>query len=1189
MRLKRLEIYGFKSFADRTVVEFDQGITGIVGPNGSGKSNLSDAVRWVLGEQSAKSLRGGKMEDIIFGGTEHRRRMGLCEVSLVFDNEDHQLPLDFSEVMITRRAYRAGEGEYLINRTPCRLKDIIDLFRDTGVGKEGYSIIGQGRIDEILSQKSEDRRAIFEEAAGIVKYRARKEESEKRLQNMRENLVRVADVIAELEKQVEPLRQASENARRYLSLRDQMRSLECTVYVVRADAYEARSRKDGEALSDMMHQAEQMEASIAQLALSRDQMADRVGDLDLKVNEAHGRVLSLTREREAMQGSMKVLSLEIAQLERDVLSLTQEVDVRTLQMKQLQEQLQDNKSGMTQETAQHACLCAQLEEAQAKLHTESDALLAAERMLDAHKEALIEAMNRRSNDMTAEARLSTLRQELDRRRQEADEELSRRDEELSALEESLNSAKAELSAISEEVGHRETAIHESQERQQELSLLQQKLREQGDSLNVECSALRSRLHVLQEMERDYSGYAQSVKRVLQQFSRRPGVHGVVASLISVPETLEKAVESVLGGALQHIVTEDEYVARDMIEWLRKEKAGRATFLPVSTIRGRTLTPQEREVLSMPGCIGLASELVSFDPRFRGIIENLLGRTVVAENLDAGIAIMRRGRQAFRLVTLEGDVMHSGGSMTGGSVQSRMTSLLSREREIKEHIERIAMTEGQLSDLSSRAQQLASQMQDLRKEREGQFALLNQVRIDASIVEERIRQLEQHGKELSQARENTLELLRQIEANAREVSSQLNHVTVSREDEEHSQEEMNARTEVLQGQVQHLRLSVEQLRSGAEALRLEVSGCAHRIESLRREAERLEGEHRKCAIDIGDAQEKIGSKTLEHQNRLQELAGTRELFDRRESELEEENSRLATLQGEREDAQRQVIRLGNDMDTQRRSQQDLQDRIHRLSSQLEKMKSEVDALSSRIWDEYELTYALARAHLDESIDVKDAEKQVARLRSEIRSLGPVNVAAIEEYRTCQERYDTLTSQRDDLLKAERDLLGIIDSLKRQMETQFLQSFTLLQQYLSETFQRLFGGGTAKLQLQDEKEALTCGIDIVAQPPGKKLQMLSLLSGGERALTAIAILFAMLRLKPTPFCFLDEIEAALDDGNISTFAEYLKNFSKNTQFVIVTHRKGTMERCDCLYGVAMEEKGVTRILSVQLKDVDERAVQ
>lgn len=1189
MRLKRLEIYGFKSFADRTVVVFDEGITGIVGPNGSGKSNLSDAVRWVLGEQSAKALRGGKMEDVIFNGTQKRKRMGYCEVSLVFENEDHALSVDYTEVMITRRVYRSGEGEYYINKSACRLKDIVELFRDTGVGKEGYSIIGQGRIDEILSQKSEDRRGVFEEAAGIVKYRTRKEESEKRLSNMRDNLSRVEDIIAELESQLEPLEKASETARRYLNLRDELRVLECSAFVLRSDRAKERIAEAEQLLTGLKEAIASEEKRADALSEQREKANEGAQKLENEVTAAHDAVLELTRETEAREGELGVLRAEINRMEKDVLALSQEEDVKRARSAALDEEIAKNERDALANRTRIIGLTRELGQKEEALQNAQEEARQAEEKLEAHKSAIIDAMNRLSDVRTSEARLSTMRRELERRGEEADaqkEELElaadRMDEQLAQAAQELEQAKR---GEAEKVEAEQKIEQESQETAQKIAVVQQAL---GDA-NGQKQAASSRLRVLREMERDYAGYQQAVKQVLLHARGNAGVRGVVATLMRVPKRLERATEAVLGGALQNVVTTDEYIARDMIAYLRQNKLGRATFLPMTTISGRTLSPQERQVLTMPGCVGVASELIEFDEQYRGIVENLLGRTVIAENLDAGIEIMRRGRHAFRLVTLEGDVMHSGGSMTGGSSASRMTSLLSREREIKEHEKLLAELEEKIADYGRRIERGEAIRQEIKQRRAQAFEAIRQAQIDVSVAQERVRTLTAQREE-HRAQQDRCALLRtQIAQNLAQIDSQLAGARDTQAGEQKTNEEMNRQTAALSDALYEKREALDTLREEAQNLRVTLAACERDANALNQDGARMRREQSAVGVQIGEAHENREALTLRHQQSMQQLARDAAEQQTCAGRLEAAQQNLAARQNARNEEQETIRRLTQEIDSLRETLAMDMDKCHKAELVLGRTQSELEQMQQRIWDDYELTYAGAKEYLVEPFDMAGSDKRAGDIRREIRAMGPVNVTAMEDYRACRERYDDLAGQRDDLVKAQDDLLGIIESLQRQMEKQFLENFRLLQQYLSETFVKLFGGGKAELRLMDEKDVLGCGIEIVAQPPGKKLQMLSLLSGGERALTAIAILFAMLRLKPTPFCFLDEIEAALDDGNISTFADYLRDFSKDTQFVVVTHRKGTMERCDGLYGVAMEEKGVSKMLSVELKDVSAEAME
>ena len=1185
MRLKKLEIYGFKSFADRTEIVFDQGITGIVGPNGSGKSNISDAVRWVLGEQSARSLRGGRMEDIIFGGTEKRKRLGYCEVSLTFENEDRALPVDYSEVCVTRRVYRNGESEYQLNKTTCRLRDIIDLFRDTGIGKEGYSLIGQGRIDEILSAKSEDRRQVFEEAAGIVKYKVRKDEAERRMENTRQNLLRVEDILEELQGQLEPLQKQSETARRYIALREELRGLELNAFVVRSDRAKERIDALQKTIDGLQEAIAEGERRTQENAEERTRQEAAVSELDRQVSAAHAQVLELTRELEAREGENNVLRTQIAHAGQDEERLRAQIEEAEKRLEALSA-LEAASSG---DEGDRTSLLDEGREAlralEAELAAAQERAEQAEETLNAHKTAIIEAMNRLSDVRTTQARLTTMRQSLEKRLEESRSQEGDMEAEEARLAQALQGAKDALAAV-------DGGLRALQEEAQRLDAQVRAHGERGEALKAQLQelsgkqqGLTSRLRVLREMERDYEGYQHAVKQVLLYGNKQGGVHGVVATLIHAPKEYERAIEAVLGGALQNVVTQDEYVAKDMIAYLRQNRYGRATFLPLTSIRGRVLSPAERQVLSMPGCLGVASELIAYDEQYRGVVESLLGRTIIAKDLDAGIEIMRRGRQAFRLVTLEGDVMHSGGSMTGGSSQSRMTSLLSREREIQEHEALIAQNAGRIDAVKAEIIEIERSRSEEKRLRQELYSHLHQEEIAVAREQERVAsaqaELSQHEARMQRAQE----MREQIGDNLSDIDEQLAGMTQRQDGAQQDTARMQQETAQLAQLQSEARTHVDGLREQVTARRVELASLERELEALRRDGARLKSE-RAAHTARREENARALAQSIERQAQSSQRLSTGV------AEQEACQARLTQAQASLEEAQRrrthrqQTVReLTETLDRLREGVAQDVDKHHRAELQLSRAQGELTQMQERIWEDYELTYAGALECKVEGFELGDSEKRIGVIRGEIRQMGSVNVNAVEDYRACRERYDDLSAQRDDLVRAQEDLQGIIEGLIAKMERQFKQNFDQLNLFFGETFTRLFGGGRAELKLQDPSDVLGCGIEIVAQPPGKKLQMLSLLSGGERALTAIAILFAMLRLKPTPFCILDEIEAALDDANISYYADYLKEFARNTQFVVVTHRKGTMERCDALYGVTMEEKGVSRMISVQLSDHEE----
>ena len=1184
MRLKKLVLHGFKSFADHVEVIFENGITGVVGPNGCGKSNISDAVRWVLGEQSAKSLRGSKMEDVIFNGTEKRRRLSYCEVTLVFENEDHALPIDFAEVQVTRRVYRSGEGEYKINGTQCRLKDIVDLFRDTGIGKDGYSLIGQGRIDEILSAKSEDRRQVFEEAAGIVKYKARKLDAEKRIAHTQENLYRVEDILHELEERVEPLKQQSEAAREYLQLRDELKILDLNVFLVRTERYEERIKElkaSVEALGESIAQANE---ALEKQGAERDEVQALLDQYEMEASERREVVQRLIREVEVGEGAAQVMRERIAAGEKDRDRLTAQREAAAEGGEGIRKQIGQMTKNITLETQIIEEASAALAEKEARLNASEAALSDMERRSEEAKQQIIQAMNRLGDVKSQQARLSAMQTALKNQLGGMEADHDREQTGVTALGEHVQSARDLLETETARRDALNQQVSDMQAQVQSLNDQSQQLQQKVTRLQTERQQRDSRLKLLKEMQRDYEGYNNSVKQVLMQAKRVPnsGVHGVVADLIHVPARLERAMDMVLGGALQNIVVDRDEDAKRMIEYLRKNRFGRATFLPIGSVRGRTLTPQERNVLAMPGCVGLASELVEFDPKYQGIIDNLLGRTVVAEDLNTGIAIQRAGRYQFRLVTLEGDVMHSGGSMTGGSTQSRMTSLLSRTREIEETEAALKNIEAEFAAAREKYAGLEEQRANVKRERGEVYDELHRQEVAVARAETQL-------KAALEEQDSNNRRVQRLEGERNRLSAQLADVTKSLEALDEQQQSAESSTESRQAEVKALSEKLYHLRTETEALRGEVGEERIQLASRKKGLEADTANRDRLLSEVEDTKKLLEDSEAALRQCLRELEENAALLEKDVAKLAEDKAALDeartafnAVDGRRTGAQKKLQALGEQIDALRRDLDDFSDKHHRSELQLARVEGEFKQIQDRIWEDYELTYAGAEPFRTADFRLTESEKRIAAIRQRIRAMGTVNVAAVDEYRRTVERVQEMSEQRDDLLKAQSDLEGIVAELESKMEKQFREQFTLMNDNFQRTFVKLFGGGKAELRLTDPGDALNCGIEIVAQPPGKKLQMLSLLSGGERALTAIAILFAILDLKPTPFCILDEIEAALDDANIDTYADYLKAYSANTQFIVITHRKGTMERCDALYGVVMEEKGVSKTVSVKLNE-------
>ncbi len=1182
MRLKKLEIYGFKSFAQRVEMSFPQGITGIVGPNGSGKSNISDALRWVLGEQSAKTLRGGKMEDVIFGGTETRRRLAWAEVILTFDNADHTLPIDYSEVAVMRRIYRNGESEYMINASPCRLRDIVDMFRDTGIGKEGYSLIGQGRIDEILSVRSEERRQVFEEAAGIVKYKARKSDAERRLENTAANLQRVEDLIGEIQCRLEPLRAQSAVAREYIHLQDELKALELNAFIHRLDEYEQRIAALKDSLSAIDAAIAQCEQEQLSQTAERERTQQSLTALEVQNIQARDALQTLIREVEESEGIVKLLNERLCTAQREQSRLRALLDQADENSESITLRINDTERRLTKELIAGKAAQLRLRTMENTFVSLNTQLSEREQAAEALKGEMIRAINRLSDVKSEQSRLLAMEDALTARMSALGSEDSSSGELLERLQDQMQRAEIDLNTAQVEKTRLDAELIETQSILAQTSQQIDTLTNRQHTLLSQLQESSSRLNVLEEMRRDYEGYQHSVKKVLQHAKKQKdaGIHGVVASLIHVPREFERAVDMVLGSTLQNIVVECEEDAQRMIDYLRTNRLGRATFLPLTSVRGRTLTQQERQLLQTEGCAGLACDLISFDEKYRDIAESLLGRTVIVNDLSCGIRIQRAAHHAFRIVTLEGDVMHSGGSMTGGSVQSRMTSLLSREREISEHKERIHTLNAELSDLNSTLRTEEEERAELKQRRTALFDAVHQQEIACAREEAHLISAREALKTQRDRISRTHSERKRMQAQLEDVRTALSQIQEHQQGEEKNEADHQAQIVLLNGEIAALRIELSKQQHSITDERIRQASHEKELAVLQAEQRRLHEEQTENNRQREEAQRSIADvqQTASHDQAA--LAEQSDLLCSRKNQLSAAREQFDKLERTRTAAQQRLSDISLRLDEMRSMLSHHVEQQHRTQLQLSRIEFEVKQLTDRIWQDYELTYAGARNYLLSDFCLSDAQKRISSIRQQIRLMGSVNVGAVDEYRQTLERFETLSAQRDDLTRARLDLSEIIQDLTQKMEDQFRSRFAAMNQNFQQTFVSLFGGGHAELTLSDPKDVLNCAIDIIAQPPGKKLQMLSLLSGGERALTAIAILFAMLKLKPTPFCFLDEIEAALDDANIDSFADYLRGFSKDTQFVIVTHRKGTMERCDALYGVAMEEKGVSKMVSVKL---------
>ena len=1187
MKLKKLELYGFKSFAQRTEIVFDEGITGIVGPNGSGKSNIGDAVRWVLGEQSAKTLRGASMSDVIFNGTQKRKPLSYCEVSLVFDNDDHALAMEAAEVMVTRRVYRNGESEYYLNRTACRLKDVVDLFRDTGIGKEGYSIIGQGRIDEILSRKSEDRRQVFEEAAGIVKFKARKEEADKKLQRTLENLERVDDILDELTKRLKPLEEQSRNARVYLELSTELKDLDLNLFLIRSDRARARlSELESELLTvqtiladtesnltdkttrrdETQNRIDQLEEAITKARTELMECAEHVHESQKKLSALQSRRETRSENRQRIVREQEEAQERLAEIEKDHVRIQADVEKQHSLITDAEQILR-----ATQEAA---------EKAQAK-EKEADAAL------EAQKAAVIDQMNRLSDVRNDKTRLNTMQAQMETRLTEIEESGGALQEQEAALREALTAVEKQLETENQHQQQCQEKLAQARQASDEADAAYANLRADVEKQSADMQAAASRHNVLTEMTRDMEGYNMAVRRAMTYAKQRglTGVKGVLAQLMTVPQAYETAIDMALGAAQQNIVTDTEETAKELINYLRQNRLGRATFLPMSAIRGKTLYGNERNALKLPGCLGVASELVQCAPEYRGIVENLLGRTVIADNLDHGIPIMRAGNHAFRLVTLEGDVMHSGGSMTGGSAQSKVSNLLSRERELKELTAKLQTGRAELDKCRQELTQRQQMAQEKRQKVSDAVNALHQQEI--AVAREQARResvsadLNTHLQRMQETEQARVQLHQSLE----DIRQQLETIEHQRTGAQGDQSAMEQKTIEMQNALVKARAEASAENDRLMVRTLQLSDLRHGLSDLERDEAHAQQDQAQILREQERREQLLHE--MDELDAIDENDMKREEAEsaRRQKEQLRQESAAQAIEQRRSQAQSDLRDILSDMENLHEAYNRDSEKLHKTELAKARIEGDQKNLQNRIWDTYKLTYAGAEEFRRTPFDEKESDRRAAELQGQIRALGTVNVGAVEEYAETKARVDDLTAQQQDLKRAEMDLRELIERLLIQMRSTFVENFSKMQGYFAETFTRLFGGGHAELKLMDPDDPLNCGIEVNAQPPGKKLQLLSLLSGGERALTAIAILFAMLKLKPTPFCILDEIEAALDDANIGYYADYLKEYSKGTQFIVVTHRKGTMERCNSLFGVAMEEQGVSRMVSVSLQDYQE----
>lgn len=1179
MYLKRLEVKGFKSFAEKIDLDFGKGITAIVGPNGSGKSNVSDSIRWVLGEQSAKTLRGSKMEDIIFAGTENRKALGCAEVSLTLDNSEGKLQMDFSEVTVTRRLYRSGESEYLINKTPCRLKDIVELFMDTGIGRDGYSLIGQGKIDEILSAKSEDRRNVFEEAAGIVKYKTRKLEAEKKLENTRQNLLRVTDIMQELEDQIGPLEEQSKVAKKYLSLREELKELEINFILNNYDSTRAKLDKISKELGELNLSKNEREDV-------RQKMQSDIENLKLKLKTIEDEYTNMSNSRfqmekslETKQGSLKVMEERRENYLKDIERLKKEIADRQSGIENVYlelKKIEAERAAIQEELEKKKAIVDELNESYSVINQNC---LNLENGIEDKKSDLIQVLKDISDMNNKINTTSIMVENLKRRKLQLEGDVEIKENEILSIQGEIQKVEGIVEEFNKSIISLEKDISDVNLSIKNLKDNEISLRSQRNACFDRLKTQEARCKTLLYMEKDMEGFTRAVKGIMSSHKNDNGVFGTIGDLIDVPKGFETAIEISLGAAFQNIVVDSEDTAQHLIGYLKKSNLGRATFLPLTTIKPREIR-LDSSIQNIKGFLGIAADIVKYDAKFKNAVSNLLGRIVICDTLENARNIARRVDYNYRIVTLEGDVINAGGSFTGGSSNIKNSGIFSRRREIEELKSGIDFENKKLNDIEDKLRNNSHEIEGLN-ERLIKFQQQRQrAEIDMTTNNNKLKGLLKEYNVLKELK-NDMEIeLNQIDMDMQRGNEM--HVDNSKllEALEADQKSIESDIEGLQQKYKGYQAEKEELSNKLTSEKVVLAETAKSIEGIN-------NMHRKIAGERDSYQEKIRlheEEQKEIENKVSEIDIEVETIKK---DIELGIKEIEEIRIKIEDLEKDKNNASNDITHSEKGLKDIEEvingiinSVHKMELSNSKMEMELEISVNKLWDEYELTIPQAEKYKKPIDSMTGANKRVTELKNSIRELGDVNVNSIEEYKKVTERHEFLKIQHEDLGKAEQSLVGIIEEITNSMKKQFKEKFQIIRENFNSTFRELFGGGYADLRLEGD-DVLDSGIEIIVQPPGKKLQSLSLLSGGERGLSAIALIFAILKMKPTPFCVLDEIEAALDDANVNRFAKFLTVYSKNTQFIVITHRKGSMAVANELYGVTMEEKGVSKVISVKLE--------
>lgn len=1183
MYLKRLEMYGFKSFADKTILEFMPGITAVIGPNGSGKSNISDCIRWVLGEQSIKSLRGTASEDIIFAGTQARKSLGYAEASLVFDNSDSKLQIEYNEVVITRRIYRSGETGYFINKVPCRLKDILELFMDTGIGKDGYSIIGQGKIDEILSNKSEDRRHIFEEAAGIVKYRARKVEAEKKLEQTKLNLLRINDIIAEIELNIDNLKTQSEKAKKFLKLRDELKNIEVGLFLYNISDYKKQITSMLEGIDSIEIQKVKEDETFNDLQSQKEQLKESIDKLLEEIEKTQNLGFEGNQKREELNGEIKVYTERISSNNENFERFTKEVEElenRNIELENEKNSKEERKAGLYANKEKFA---KELEEKEKELEKYAKTLTEKEIEIESKKKVVQDNIDKKYEIISE---INTEKANYDNN---SKLEKSTNQEIISIVSE-LDMARTQKEDLSKEFYSVEKNKINLQKDLEEIKKQKDNSSEKIERYDNEINTLQTEYRILEarhkfliETEKEKEGYSKSVKSLLEAIENNKislkGVHGTLASLISTPKEYNIAIEMALGPALQNIVTDSEEEAKSLVEYLRNNNLGRASFLPITSVKSQKMSGISSHGIN--GIIGIASDLIKTDNKYKDIVSNLLGRTVVVDSIDTAVKLAKKNSYKFKIVTLNGDIVNPSGIISGGSVPNKSVSILGRGKEIEELEQKLHEINKKIENVKKEKEKYESEIKDVLEKFDKKQKETQELEIVYATEKQKIDNLE-------------LEILK-LDAKLAKFRKDLDNIHEEKKINEEKQEKLNLKIAEIDKENEGLNVIIEEytninkdtstyidnLNLDITNLKISVSSFDESEASINEIVDRINLEFQKNIDSIENKKrlkENIEKNNIELENKI-EIA--KQSILELEKQIEGSSEKIEKLKNNKIIKNEKLSKVEEKIDEQNEKIDILKNQISKLDLKKSKIELELNQVINKMWEEYELTPNTADDY--EIIDnPKTVQKEVTSLREEIRELGSINIDSIKEYNDTKERYDFICAQRLDLENSSNKLRKVIEEVLETMKKRFSEQFKIINKNFGEVFKELFGGGKAELILADENNILECGIDIAVQPPGKKLQNMMLLSGGERAFTAIALLFAILKLNPAPFCVLDEIEAALDDVNVFRFAEYLKNFSKDSQFLVITHRKGTMEAADTVYGVTMEEKGISKLLSMKLNE-------